>query len=68
MTMDVGQCYRCQNSDCRCEIEVIKTSAEGETNPRCCCGAEMKKSYKEPVFKTWDTHPEFLADIRTRRN
>ena len=68
MTMDVRQRYRCQNPDCRCEIEVTKTSTEAKFNPRCCCGAEMKKSYKEPVFKTLDTHPELFADIRTTRN
>jgi hypothetical protein len=68
MIMDVRQRYRCQNPDCRCEIEVTKTSTEAACNPRCCCGAEMKKLYKEPTFKTWDTRPEFLADIRNTRN
>jgi hypothetical protein len=57
MTMNAGQRYRCQNPDCRCEIEVIKTSTEAESNPRCCCGAEMKKPYEKPAFKTLDTRP-----------
>jgi len=68
MTMNVRQRYCCQNPDYRCEIEVTKTSTEAESNPRCCCGAEMKKPYEEPTFKTWDTHPEFHADIRKTRN
>ena len=50
-TMKTGQCYRCQNPACRAEIEVKKDSMEGDVNPRCCCGAEMKKCYREPVFK-----------------
>jgi hypothetical protein len=50
-TMKTGQCYRCQNPDCRAEIEVRKDSKEGEANPRCCCGTEMKKFYSAPVVK-----------------
>ena len=52
--MKTGQRYRCQNPDCRAEIEVKKDSKEGEANPRCCCGAAMKKSYSKPVFKVLD--------------
>jgi hypothetical protein len=54
IVMQKGQKYRCQNSECRAEIEVTKDSSEGALNPRCCCGAEMKKSYSEPVFRTLD--------------
>lgn len=53
-TMRTGQCYRCQNPDCRAEIEVRKDSTKGEANPRCCCGTEMKKSYSKPVFRVLD--------------
>jgi predicted nucleic acid-binding Zn ribbon protein len=49
-TMQRGQVYRCQNMGCRAEIEVKKASIEGPSNPRCCCGAEMKKAYNKPVL------------------
>ena len=55
MTMQVGQSYRCQNPDCRCEIEVTKASMETVTNPRCGCGAEMKRPYEKPGFKSLDS-------------
>jgi hypothetical protein len=48
MTINVGQRYRCQDPDCRCEIEVIKASTVAVLNPRCCCGEEMKKT----VYRT----------------
>lgn len=49
--MRAGQHYRCQNPVCRAEIEVLKDSVEGTSNPRCCCGAEMKKPYSKPVLQ-----------------
>lgn len=52
MTMIAGQRYDCLNPDCRCEIQVIKNSMEANSNPRCCCGAEMKKPYKRPTVTT----------------
>jgi hypothetical protein len=51
MLMTEGQIYRCQNRDCKCEVAVTKPSAEGSSNPRCCCGAEMKKPYVSPVLR-----------------
>jgi len=54
MTMNVGQRYRCQNPDCRCEVVVIEASMEGAFNPQCCCGAKMKKPYRKPTFKKLD--------------
>lgn len=51
MILRNGQIYRCQNRQCRAEIEVTKESIEGESNPRCCCGAEMKKPYTAPVLR-----------------
>ena len=50
MVMTKGQSYRCQNRSCNCEITVMKPSAEGLSNPRCCCGAEMKKPYVLPTL------------------
>jgi hypothetical protein len=68
MTMRAGQRYRCQNPNCRCEIEVIEASAQAEFNPRCCCGAEMKKRYTKPVLKILDTQPRVFADMpKTRK-
>jgi len=63
MTMNVGQRYRCQNPDCRCEVEVIKASTEAVLNPRCCCGGEMKKRYTKPTLKILDFKPEVFDDF-----
>ena len=60
MTMNVGQRYRRQNTDCRCEVEVIQGSTEAVLNPRCCCGWEMKKPYTEPTLKILVTSPRSL--------
>jgi|GEM_PF-2168525 len=49
--MIVGQIYRCQNLKCHSEVQVIKSYATGRQNPRCCCGAEMKKPYTPPVLR-----------------
>lgn len=51
MSMIEGQIYRCQNRACGCEVKVIKVSADAARNPRCCCGAEMKKPYSRPVLR-----------------
>ncbi len=45
--------WRCTNPDCRSEIVVTKTARlEGGTNPRCSCGAAMKKPYQSPALTT----------------
>ena len=52
-SMRKGQRYHCQNTECGSEIEVTKESAaEGAANPRCACGAEMKKAYVKPSVTT----------------
>jgi len=51
MSMQKGQQYRCQNPNCRDEIEVVKNSREEDSNLRCHCGAKMKKVYSKPVFR-----------------
>jgi hypothetical protein len=63
MTMRSGQRYRCQSRECAAEIEVTKDSIEGQSNPRCCCGAEMKKPYIRPVVRTLDKDAAVAADI-----
>jgi len=50
-----GQRFRCQNPGCRAEIEVTRDSVGGGSNPRCCCGALMKKLYSRPNFREIDT-------------
>jgi hypothetical protein len=44
--------YICQNPSCRNEFERPKDSGpEGNTNPRCTCGSEMKKVYSKPMAR-----------------
>jgi hypothetical protein len=63
MMMRSGQRYRCENRECAAEIEVKEDSLEGHLNPRCCCGAEMKKPYTKPVLRTLDRDPAVAANI-----
>jgi hypothetical protein len=58
MILRKGQQFRCQNRRCRAEIEVTRDSMEGESNPRCCCGAEMKKLWTTPVVSRLEETPE----------
>jgi hypothetical protein len=68
MNMTAGTRFRCQNPDCRCEIEVHKDSMEATSNPRCCCGAEMKKPYVKPALQELDdTAVEFFGAAETIR-
>ena len=62
-TMRTGQRYRCRNSECRAEIEVTRDSTEGKSNPRCCCGAEMKKQYTRPALRTLNKHVALSAGL-----
>jgi hypothetical protein len=62
--MTVGQQYRCQNLECGCEIVVSESSAEAEANPRCCCGAEMKKPYSPPAVRKLDVNDMDANDLR----
>jgi hypothetical protein len=62
VTMTVGQQYCCQNLECGCEIVVSKSSTEADANPRCCCGAEMKKPYSPPAVRKVDaSDPRLIA-------
>ena len=63
MILRKGQRYRCQNLECTAEIEVTKDSVEGPSNPRCCCGAAMKKPYKKPVLRTLDKDKAALPEL-----
>lgn len=56
MRMKSGDRWHCTNPACGCQILVENgASAEGE-NPRCACGAAMKKKYASPVL----TYLDFL--------
>lgn len=46
-----GQRFICENPDCWAVLQVTKDSTEGTSNPRCCCGAEMKKLDSRPIVK-----------------
>jgi hypothetical protein len=61
--MRMGQRFRCQNPECRAVVEVTKDSMEGNSNPRCCCGAEMKKLYTAPVLRTLEKDRTDLAEF-----
>jgi len=63
MTMRKGQRYRCQNPNCRDEIELIKDLREDESSLRCHCGATIKKVYSRPVL--WElSGAEAVAPVR----
>lgn len=54
MVMHPGERWHCTNLSCHCTLLVeTGTSQEGE-NPRCSCGAVMKKEFKSPVFSYLD--------------
>jgi hypothetical protein len=68
MSMIGGEIYRCQNRVCGCEWKVTSSSMEGGQNPRCCCGAEMKKSYTAPVFRELTSDMRFSSLTEPVRN
>ena len=68
MEMAVGQVYRCQNRSCNSEVIVSKPSAQGTANPRCACGAEMKKTYVKPALSELHSEAELLVRHRVNEN
>lgn len=60
MVMKTGQVFRCTNRACNGEVVVSKDSEiEGKSNPRCCCGSEMKKTYKKPELREFSQAEAF---------
>ncbi len=56
MLMKTKERWHCTNPDCACEV-IVETSGEAEgNNPRCACGAAMKKKYAAPAL----SYLEFL--------
>jgi hypothetical protein len=68
MVMQEGQIYRCQNPHCLCELKVLRSSVQATANPRCCCGAEMKKAYRKPGFRRLDSELEAFHSGKGRKN
>lgn len=59
MELRKGDRWHCLNQACRSEILVLASSdAWDGTNPRCSCGAIMKKPYAPPVLKTFPAAKE----------
>jgi hypothetical protein len=56
MIMKAGEQWHCMNPKCHCEVLVQSNSGIDGTNPRCVCGAPMKKKYSPPSL----TYLEFL--------
>jgi hypothetical protein len=48
MFMKVGEQWHCTNPACHCEVLVQANSEVDGSNPRCVCGALMKKKYVPP--------------------
>jgi hypothetical protein len=66
MILQEGQVYHCQNPKCGAEILVRKDSIEGRSNPRCCCGAEMKKPYATPKLRRLEPTQELVDLFKSR--
>jgi hypothetical protein len=59
--MRSGDTWHCTNVSCHAVI-LVQNESQGEgVNPRCTCGAPMKKKYTSPVFRYLD----FSASRRT---
>jgi hypothetical protein len=56
MIMKAGEQWHCMNPECHCEVLVQSNSGIDGNNPRCVCGAPMKKKYSPPSL----TYLEFL--------
>jgi len=54
MMMRHGASWHCTNRSCNAAI-LVQAESRGEgANPRCTCGAAMKKMYRTPVFRYLD--------------
>jgi len=46
---------------------VTKPSKEAARNPRCCCGAEMKRPYTKPILKELDAQSAAFSQIHEKK-
>jgi hypothetical protein len=56
MCMKSEDRWHCTNPACGCEVLVERSGSADGKNPRCSCGATMKKRYVSPAL----TYLEFL--------
>ena len=50
MLMKTGERWHCTDQACQCQI-LVETGGQIEgLNPRCACGASMKKKYTSPAL------------------
>jgi hypothetical protein len=54
MRMKSEDRWHCTNPACGCEVLVQNTGIVDGENPRCSCGALMKKKYSSPVLSYLD--------------
>jgi len=54
MLMRLGETWICSNPACGCVITVSKDGVLEGGNPRCSCGAALRKQYSSPVFQYLD--------------
>ena len=67
MVMKSGDRWRCINRNCQCEVLVESGGRVEGANPRCVCGAPMKKAYASPALRYLQfLHPdaELVANSR----
>ena len=56
MDMQTEDRWHCTNPTCGCEVLIESSAREDGKNPRCSCGASMKKKYTSPAL----TYLDFL--------
>ena len=52
--MATSQPWHCVNPACQCKEPASASVSAEDSAPRCSCGALMKKSYTQPVFRYLD--------------
>jgi hypothetical protein len=57
MRMKTEDRWHCTNPTCGCEVLVERGGTAERENPRCSCGAAMKKRYAAPLL----AHLDFLG-------
>jgi hypothetical protein len=67
MVIEEGQVFRCQDRECGCEIRVLRSSIDAQENPRCGCGAGMKKLWRTPGFRILNSDRE-LAAVKSNKS
>jgi hypothetical protein len=54
MRMKAQEYWHCSDAGCGCVVLVQSSGSEDGSNPRCSCGAAMKKKYVSPVLSYLD--------------